>query len=226
MRLSVVVLTTLLTVGAAFSSWLGITSPTPTIPRIEINPDGNNATIIEITIPGLETETKEIDGENWTVVQIPGEPAITGKVGLPQLPVVVRNLALPDNATVDVSVVESEFEKVSGVLIYPTQKPLTECEQPVWQVDETFYQKDLVYPSELATVKLQSTWRGLPFATIEINPVRYNPAKRELFITKKQVVQVNHAGVFRRKVIEPWTLGVLKNAYRQSRKVQPGRALD
>lgn len=201
---------TLVVAGLSFAGWIGVTSQHPVLPSVEIKPDGNNATMIEIAIPGLETETKPVDGENWTVVRLPGEPAITGEVGLPQLPVVIRNLALPDDAAVDVTIVEAELEKFPGVLVYPTQKPLTEGERPTWQVDRNFYQQDLVYPAELATVKLQSTWRGLPFATVEINPVRYNPIKRELIVAKRLLVRLVHSGVFRRKVIEPWALKVLK----------------
>ena len=210
MKLSKMVGMTLAIAGLSFAGWFGVTSPTPAAPRVEIKPEGNNATTIEITIPGLETEMKLADGENWTVARLPGEPAITGEVGLPQLPVVIRNLALPDNAAVDVTVVEAEFEKFSGVLVYPTQKPLTEDEQPTWQVNRDFYQRDLVYPSQLARVKLQSIWRGLSFATVEINPVRYNPIRRELTVVKRLRVRVNHPGVFRRKVIEPWALKLLK----------------
>ncbi len=200
----------LLLLSISFGGWLGITSPNKKAARIEIKPAGNTTTLVDITIPGLETATELVDNQNWVVVKIPGEPGATAAVGLPQLPVIIRNLALPDNAQLSVEVVEADFEKVTGILIYPAQKPLTDLDQPEWKVNYDFYQRDAVYPEKIAQVQLQSTWRGLPFATIEINPVRYNPARKELYVAKRLKVRVNHNGFFRRHQVEPWTLPVLK----------------
>ncbi|MGQ9707581.1 MAG: C25 family cysteine peptidase [bacterium] len=205
-----VFLSVLLVLDFSFAGWLAVTSSHPTPARVMIKPDGDRATIVDIAISGLETQTEVIDNQNWTVVRIPNEPAVTGEIGLPQLPVVVRNLALPDNANVEVQVEVAEMVKVEGVLVYPAQKPLTDLDQPDWTVNEDFYQKDLVYPNRVANLKLQSSWRGLPFATIEVIPVRYNPARRELYIAKRLRVRVSHDGSFRRHQIEPWTLPVLK----------------
>lgn len=197
-------------VSGAFGEWLGITGQGPAPPTVSIKSEGNSATIIDITIPGLETKTEFVENQTWTVVRLPNEPAITGEIGLPQLPVVIRNLALPDGATITVEVIDAEFQLVPGVLVYPAQKPLTDQAEPTWQIDQAFYSLDRMYPAEIAQLKLQSTWRGLPFATIQINPVRYNPAKKELYVAQKLKVRVHHTGVFNRHHIEPWALPVLK----------------
>ena len=194
----------------SFAAWLGITSPGAEPARVVIKSDGPEATTVDIAIAGLETATEVIDNSTWTVVRIPGEVAVTGEVGLPQLPVVVRNLALPDNAIISVEVVEAEFVKIPGMLVYPAQKPLTDLDQPNWTVDRGFYRRDTVYPRAVAQVKLQSTWRGLPFATLELNPVRYNPARQELYVARRLRVRLSHNGIFRRHQIEPWALPVLK----------------
>ncbi|MCX7732534.1 MAG: C25 family cysteine peptidase, partial [candidate division WOR-3 bacterium] len=200
----------LLSVSAGFGSWLPITSQKPAPAEVAIRADGDQATIIEIGLPGLDMSRELISGQIWTVVQIPGEPAQTGEVGRPQLPVIIRNIALPDQAIADLEVIVTEFETVNNVLVYPAQKPLTDLDTPDWTVDYNFYQQDLVYPEAVARLKLQSSWRGLPFATVEINPVRYNPARRELYVARKLVIRINHYGVFQRHQIEPWALPMLR----------------
>lgn len=195
---------------SVFGGWIGIASRNETAPQVVIKPEGRGATVVDITIPGLKTLTEMIDNQNWTVVRIPNEPALTGEIGLPQVPVIIRNLAIPDNAQLSVEVIYAEFEKIRDVLIYPAQKPLTDLDQPNWTVDYDFYARDVIYPENIARVKLQSTWRGLPFATVEINPVRYNPAHRELYVAKRLKVRLSHTGSFRRHQIEPWSLPMLK----------------
>ncbi len=207
----ILVLIILVLFGFSFAGWLGITSPAPVNPGVKINPAGSSTTRIEVVIPGLEILTRTVDNQIWTEVKIPGEAAVTGEVGLPQLPVIVRNIALPDNAPVEVRVIEAEFEKVSGVLVAPAQKPLREGEQPgTWMIDWQFYTQNRVYPEAVATVRFQSVWRGLPFATLVINPVRYNPGERELLVAKRLVLAVEHPGVFQPHRVEPWALGMLR----------------
>lgn len=207
-RIILVLICSLLT--GVSGEWLQITTPKPTPPTVAIKPEGNNATIIEVNITGLEMSTEVRENQSWTILRLINEPAVTGEVGLPQLPVLIKNLALPDNATVRIEVIDAEFQTIPNVLVYPAQEPLTDRARPEWQINQKFYATDQVYPQEIAEIKLQTTWRDLPFTTLVINPVRYNPAKRELLVATRLKVKVHHTGIFPRHLIEPWALPILK----------------
>ncbi|MEO0081739.1 MAG: C25 family cysteine peptidase [candidate division WOR-3 bacterium] len=186
------------------AGWLPVTSQRPAQPTVRIITQGSSATVIDITVPGLETETETVGNEEFTILRLPGEPALTADIGQPQLPRIIRNLAIPDNAQLQVEVLEAECRTITGILVYPVQKPLTDMDEFQFTIDRNFYAKDLTYPDVQASIELQSTWRGLPFATVELNPVRYNPARRELTVCSHLRVRLNHQGVFVRHEVEPW----------------------
>ncbi len=206
MRQTSFVLVLLALAGIAVGGWLG--NGSPAAPRVQVQSEGSSATVLDITLTGVETQQKIEAGQTYTALSLPGQPAMTGIIGAPALPQIVSNLGLPDNARVTVEVLEAEYQTYAGVLVYPAQRPLTDHDEPEFTIDPAAYAKDVQYPAELARVSLQSQWRELPFATIEISPVTYNAAKQELRVYTHLRVRVNHPGTPVRRVIEPWLAGI------------------
>ncbi|MBM3316105.1 hypothetical protein FJY71_09795, partial [candidate division WOR-3 bacterium] len=190
--------------GIAAAGWLPVAGSAPVAPQVRITPDGSGATLVDISIAGLETSTEVAGGETYTAVGLPGEPASTMEVGRPGLPLIVRNLAVPDDGQVRVEVVEAEYRTIPGVLVYPWQKPLTDLDRFEFTIDRGFYGRDVDYPSGQAEVAKVTSWRGLPFATVAVSPVRYNPASRELTVASRLRLRVVHTGTFARHRVEPW----------------------
>jgi len=206
----VLVLALLVLAGSGFSAWLSIDGRSAQAPEVRITSQ-TSSTVIDITVHGIETEAKDVAGQTYTVVRLPGEPAMTGEVGSPGLPQIVRNLGLPDNAQVSVEVLESQYKTFSGMLVYPAQKPLTDLDQESFTISHAAYSQDGEYPASLAQVTQQSVWRGLPFANVTLSPMAYNPARQELRVYSHLRVRVAHPGIRVRRQIEPWMAAVYRN---------------
>jgi hypothetical protein len=206
----VLVLALLVLAGSGFAAWLSLDGSGAQAPAVRITSQGSNATVIDITVHGVETEAKDVAGQAYTVVSLPGEPAVTGKVGFPGLPQIVRNLGLPDDARVSIEVLESRFQTFTGMLLYPAQPPLTDLDKESFTIDNTAYSQDGEYPASLTQVSLQSEWRGLPFASIALSPMTYNAARRELKVYSRLRVRVSHPGMPVRRQVEPWMASVYR----------------
>jgi hypothetical protein len=207
----VLVLALLALAGTGFGAWLSLDGRGAQAPEVRITSQGSNATVIDITVHGVEAEAKDVAGQAYTVVRLPGEPALTGKVGSPGLPQVVRNLGLPDNAQVSIEVLESEFQTFAGMLVYPAQKPLTDHDPESFAIDNAAYSQDAAYPAALTQLAYQTVWRGLPFANVVLSPMTYNPARRELRVYSHLRVRVSHPGIKVRRQVEPWMAAVYQN---------------
>jgi len=194
----------LLIAGLAFGGWLPLNSSGPTAPQIQLIKEGPSATVIDVTIPGLQTTTENVAGVTYTKLALPNEPGMTADVGLPQLPRIIKLLGIPDNASVSVEVLTAQFRTFPNILVYPAQKPLTDLDEFEFTIDRGFYAQDKEYPEELFSIGQQATWRGLPYVTIGLNPVHYNPARQELVVYSHLVVRVNHPGQNIRHQVEPW----------------------
>ena len=208
----VLVLALLVLAGSGFGAWLSLDGSSAQAPVVRITSQGSNATVIDITVHGVETEAKDVAGQTYTVVSLPGEPAATGLVGAPGLPQIVRNLGLPDGARVSIEVLESQSQTFTGMLVYPAQKPLTDLDDHEgFTIDNAAYSQDAEYPGALTQVAYQTVWRGLPFANVVLSPVSYNPARRELKVYSHLRVRVNHPGMPVRRHIEPWMAAIYRN---------------
>jgi hypothetical protein len=211
MSVRTVVTGVLVLAAASFGGWISVDGSGPGKAQVRVQSQGANATILDITIPGLETQAKDAAGQTYAALSLPGEPAMTGPVGAPGIPVVVKTLGLPDNARVSVEVVSVEWKTFSGVLVYPFQKPLTDHEQESFTIDAAAYARDASYPAEVGQVVQQTTWRGLPIASVQVAPVQYNPARRELRVASHLRVKVSHAGMPVHRQVEPWLAAVYRN---------------
>jgi hypothetical protein len=207
----VLVVALLVLAGSGFGAWLSLDGRGAQAPVVRITSQGSNATVIDITVHGVETQAKDVAGQTYTVVRLPGEPAMTGKVGSPGLPQVVRNLGLPDNAQVSIEVLESRFQTFTGMLVYPAQKPLTDLDQESFTIDNAAYSEDAGYPGALTQVAYQTVWRGLPFANVVLSPMTYNAARRELRVYSHLRVRVSHPGIRVRRQVEPWMAAIYRN---------------
>ncbi len=210
-RKRVLVLVVLVLAGSGFGAWLSLDGHAAQTPSVRISGQGSGATTIDITVHGVEAEARDVAGQTYTVVRLPGEPAMTGEVGSPGLPQIVRNLGLPDGAQVTVQVLESEYLVFTGVLVYPTQEPLTDGDEGSFAIDNAAYAQDAAYPASLGQVTRQSVWRGLPFASVVVSPVTCNPARRELRVYTRLRVRVNHPGLPVARRIEPWMAAVYRD---------------
>ena len=197
----------------AFGTWFStsaVTKSTP--PETRILTSNQFETVLEIKLPGVELETKTVDDVEYTVLSLTGEAGTTQEIGYPQLPKISRSIGIPDQARVLISILDSEYQTLRNILVYPFQTPTTdESEEPPFTINRTAYEQSQFYPSSNAIVANQAQWRQLYLANIDIVPFAYNPKNKELRIYNYLKVKVSYSGGrFERKTIEPWLARIYK----------------
>ncbi|HDM43338.1 MAG TPA: hypothetical protein ENG29_03005, partial [Firmicutes bacterium] len=118
-----------------------------TPPEITIIESNEQHTLLEITIPGMWVEDiVGPDGYTYQVIEMPGY-ATTSDIGLPQLPLLMGVLGMPDDAEVVMNIVETDVVTLpDDYYIWPFQKPLYAGEEWEFEKDEEFYGSDEWYP--------------------------------------------------------------------------------
>ena len=102
--------------------------------------------------------------------------------GMPDLPLVTTNIAIPDMAGINFTVDYESYELINDVEIAPTQPPHLESspDAPPFTKNSEFYAKDEFYPLQIAQVNDPVIMRDIRMAQVVIYPVQYNPAKKQL----------------------------------------------
>ena len=168
-----------------------------------------HTTTLELEIFGYYKETVVgPDGVAYERLSFPGLGEL-GDIGSPELPALRTRLAVATDAAevqfLDASVNAADIH-TAELLLYPEPLPGADDGDPdqgdpngtpeSFQIDPDVYAVGMLLPAVQAFVPepVQPTFGGVPTATVELFPVRYNPADRKLQVNAKTTYTFRHEG--------------------------------
>lgn len=155
------------------------------ISAVSINGVGDAG--IQINFYGREIDINNLKFTGATSFSQPGEPDV------PSLNLFV---GIPQEGDVDVRIIEHQTETYYGVDIKPVVPPAIyegDLGKIANQVSKV-YQTDRLYPENTIELSNPNYFRDIKTVNIKINPVRYNPVKKELIISRVLRITVNFKG--------------------------------
>ena len=163
------------------------------------NGTGDNITL---SVPAIALDTVTINGHEYKKVSLPeGDHVFAAELaqeGQPDLPVLTTMLAIPDQAGIQLSVSYSGYDSIEDVDIAPTQPstPDYPSTDPIpFTISQETYNTDAFYPGNLATADDPVIMRDVRGVQLSINPVQFNPVKRELRVYRDLAVSITYGGV-------------------------------
>ena len=154
--------------------------------------------VIEFTLPDYALDEISIQGQAFIRLSASGM-AQGDEPGAPQLPHSSALIALPPAGTAELRVLEIEQERVSlEHPLYPAPAPvLTEVGIGYeFALNETLYARDAFHPADVVGVDEAGWLRAHRLARVTFHPLRYNPARDELEITRRLVVEIRFNSAF------------------------------
>ncbi|MEE9450063.1 MAG: C25 family cysteine peptidase, partial [Ignavibacteriaceae bacterium] len=123
-----------------------------------------------------------------------GSDAITTEVGLPEIPHIARVLAIPNQGTISVEVLEtSETQIIKGINIPPARESWIEGKPETQYLEnKESYSSESFYPQQIVRVEEPAVFRDFRIARISIFPIRYSPAKQEIEAYSSITIRVNY----------------------------------
>lgn len=128
-----------------------------------------------------------VDNEKMDAVILPGV-FLPGEEGAPDLPVYSRYIAVPNGATLNLSIVRERTESNQNVLIAPSPR-IPKDDEPgplVRKKDVSIYGNNSFYPENIIQVSERMKIRGVDMYIVSVSPFQYNPVTKEL-ITHRDV---------------------------------------
>jgi hypothetical protein len=170
---------------------------------------------VNFDLPGMTATKKVVNGVAYQRLHMIGAGSLT-EVGFPELPIAGAVVEVPFGVHLQAEIVKSSFTRLVGYQIYPAQPPLIAAKNPAAEpaplpaeidlaIDRATYLRNAIYPDELATVAEEDiiVMRGHRLAFIKVNPVQYNPVKRELLVYNNIEVRLNFDQPAQIEKIEP-----------------------
>ena len=154
---------------------------------------------VEITVPSFEATESENKG--FRRLSIPGYAYLI-EPGKPQLPTKGVLIHIPPDATPAVQIVESSAKTFDGYriasnprinIITPESRERTTpfaYQETEPYIDEAIYRADAFYPAKIADIGFTGYLRDAHVAQVQINPIQYNPRRRQIRAYTRIVVDL------------------------------------
>ena len=148
-------------------------------------------------LPDLKIETQEIKGRSFSQISFEGAK-LTMKIGHPRLPTYIQSIGIPDGVSPYASIMNARSEVRPTQTIVPMQPDENQrfgtghyraTDEPI--IDLDFYRKDRFHPTHLVEIVPLGFVRGQRIARLQINPVQYNPARKQLKVYRSLQVRIN-----------------------------------
>lgn len=115
-------------------------------------------------------------------------------IGKPDMPAWIDHIAVPADGDVTMRVLDKEhYAAEQDIKLMPAQEPRQDnylSEDPPFTMDTVFYQQDIRFPAQYASVDLSQRMRDIQVARLQIVPFSYNPARKELKAVKRITVEL------------------------------------
>ncbi len=181
-----------------------------TAPQITIAESNNERLKATVIFGRPILVTVQAGGETWTRLSMPGLEARFGDPGVPAVPFFTTLVAIPNGATVSVTVRPTIAESLH-LNLYPVQPPAAMGEptpddffdappppsvfaDKPFTKDSSAYVIDAAYPSDICTAEPVGQFRDLRVARVKCAAARYNPASDDLTVFGGVDVEVTFSG--------------------------------
>lgn len=151
--------------------------------------------LIEVLVGAFDMIPVVIDGETFHRVGLAGESRLF-QGGHPDLPAIVRSVAIPNDGRMEISVLEAEFETFDGIRVAPSKGILDRAVDPSsvpYLFGET-YDRDIWYPRDLARAGEPYILRDVRGLCVTALPFQYNSYLGTLRVYTRLVIEARLAG--------------------------------
>ena len=179
----------------SFTQWISLDKfSTPNSqPNTQLISDNEFSTIIKVDISGFQINEFISNGKTYHSISIASD-GITTEAGYPEIPHIAKILAIPDQGSVSIEVLEtSPIQVFKGINIPPARESWFEG-QPETPYAENMlaYASEDLYPMNYGKVEDPVVFRDFRLARVSIFPIRYSASKHEIQAVTSIIIKVNY----------------------------------
>ncbi|OGC91447.1 MAG: hypothetical protein A2W25_00375 [candidate division Zixibacteria bacterium RBG_16_53_22] len=165
---------------------------------------------VSLAIPAVAVNQVTMNGTEYDLVTLPISDhlfaAENADEGMPDVPVLTSLIAIPDMAGVELETEYGGFDIIDNIDLAPVQPATLESGEEVvpFAINSEAYSRDEFYPSDLATTGDPVIMRDVRMVQLVMNPVQYNPVRRQMRVYRDLSVNVNYT--YGNEVVNPKTV--------------------
>jgi gingipain R len=177
------------------AEWVSVTKTTSSNnpPKTTILNSGANSTTLKIDISGFTVEEFRTKSGTYQSVDLLSEVFIT-EAGSPELPYISKILAVPDQASISVEIVEvGETLVFKDIKLPPARESWFEgTPESLYKENSRAYKSSGVFPANMVKIEPPLIFRDFRVARLSVFPVQYLAGKNEIHVVSSITVKVSY----------------------------------
>ncbi|MCD4818881.1 MAG: T9SS type A sorting domain-containing protein [Candidatus Cloacimonetes bacterium] len=162
--------------------------------QVNVLSSNDNQTVIEYNFGEFSREIVNIDGENYYNVFLDSEAPLMEK-GNPALPKFSRSIIIPNNAGMEIQIVEKEYVEYDMRIAPSKGRILRNIDPQTVPYDfSDVYENNDFFPQKNAYLGEPYILRDYRGVTVNVVPFAYNPQTKILRVYHYIVIEINNVG--------------------------------
>lgn len=154
-----------------------------------------NGVEIDYSIESFSISNNLINNMSMQVIELPGN-LLQNDEGAPNLPGTGRYVAIPQGATVSMTITASRTDVYTDIDLAPAPRIPWETEKGPLEYSKNMeiFSKDAFYPEQPVLLSEVTQVRGVDVVMLGITPFQYNPVTKELIVYRDLKVKLDFIG--------------------------------
>tara|TARA_Y100001970_G_scaffold50742_1_gene64211 strand:+ start:17866 stop:21162 length:3297 start_codon:yes stop_codon:yes gene_type:complete len=180
----------LLTFGFS-NQWINIRSDEPVKPEVSLIESSNENSIVSLELSGFSLNSVIVNDSEYFSIKFPLSASIMEE-GYPDLPKYSSSIIVPDNKSMSVEILSSNFIDYENINIIPSKGNLSRLINPddIPYIFDEVYKEDVFYPNNVVQLNEPYILRDYRGQVVEFHPVQYNPVTKVLRVYTSIEVKV------------------------------------
>lgn len=176
--------------------WYSITSDKPAPAKVHLVSSDIKTSVLEFTLGGFSVVPVSTPRGISNIINVEGSTPMLSK-GNPDLPKLTSSIIIPDQANMEVEVVEALYKEYNNIVIAPSKGNFSRDIDPS-TIPFTYgptYTKNRFYPSELTSMREPYIMRDIRGQTVIANVFQYNPVTNVLRVYYQLKLKIKSNGI-------------------------------
>ncbi len=181
--------------AAGATGWMPLAGGAARTPAVQAVGGDPGRVVVEVSVPGFLSDEVLIDGMPYAKVVLPGHVQMLRR-GFPALPVVARNLIIPDEGTPAVRILAESWRELPTAPPVPAKGDLPRSVDPD-QVPYEFaplYREGGIWPEQAVELGRPFVLRDHRGVGVFVYPFRYDAGRGVLLALERMTLEVVTAG--------------------------------
>ncbi|MFC1854153.1 C25 family peptidase propeptide domain-containing protein, partial [candidate division CSSED10-310 bacterium] len=160
--------------------------------QIGVVEDSGKSIVLDYTFDNFTEQKVQIRGQIYKRIKLGQESLMREKIGAPELPQVNRSIIIPNDAMMEVKMVNCDYYEIRDIDIAPSRGFILRNVNPK-NVPYSFgrqYQNDAFYPAQPFSMSKPYILRDYRGLVVKVYPFQYNPVQRVLRVYTYMTVEV------------------------------------